>query len=161
MRGIITVILAAFLALGLGACKKEAQEPVPEVIMGTEFRHDADLTVTGQDGKQKAAFEVEIAATEEANMQGLMYRESMARNRGMLFDPEGLSRNPFWMKNTYMPLDIIFIDENSRIMKIAAHTKPFSEDTIDSGGIYRYVLEINAGLSDELGLAIGDKISWQ
>ena len=74
-----------------------------------------------------------------------MYRESMAENQGMLFDPEGASDTAFWMKNTYIPLDIIFIDINKRISYIVENTVPFSEELIEAPAIYRYVLELNAG----------------
>jgi uncharacterized membrane protein (UPF0127 family) len=93
-------------------------------------------------------------------MQGLMYREEMAPDRGMLFDPEGLSDTYFWMKNTYMPLDIIFIDADQRVLNIARDTVPFSTEQIKPDGIYRYVLEINAGLAQKHDIDVGDKIEW-
>ncbi|MGC9362801.1 MAG: DUF192 domain-containing protein, partial [Candidatus Syntrophosphaera sp.] len=107
-----------------------------------------------------ARFDIEIASSEQASMQGLMYRENLDESQAMLFDPEGLANTPFWMKNTYIPLDIIFIDDDNRIMNIVENTRPFSEERIYSDGIYRYVLEINAGLSEKHGLTPGDRIEW-
>ncbi len=160
MRKILIYIIFPLLCVGLSACRKKDSESLPQTQTGTEFRQDALLTVSAPNGTLKATYEVEIAATPKTNMQGLMYRESMAENRGMLFDPQGLSDTSFWMKNTYIPLDIIYIDENNQIMNIASGTKPFSTQSISAGGIYRYVLEINAGQTGKHNIIIGDKIEW-
>ncbi len=160
VRKILIISLALLLCLVLSACKHKEKESVPETMPGTEFRHDATLTVSAPNGSVKARFEVEIAATPEATMQGLMYREEMAPDHGMLFDPEGLSNTYFWMKNTYMPLDIIFIDADQRVLNIARDTVPFSTEQIKPDGIYRYVLEINAGLAQKHDIDVGDKIEW-
>lgn len=160
MKPILLPLLFALLCLALNACQPKGGETTPETIDGTEFRRDAVLHISAPDGTRKASFEVEIAATPQAITQGLMYRESLAANRGMLFDPQGLADTGFWMKNTYIPLDIIFIDENSRVMNIARATKPFSTEHIPPEGIYRYVLEVNAGIADTYNFSIGDKIEW-
>jgi len=153
------------LVLGLSACKREPKSPETDqtaesAIPGTIFRKDGELSILAPDGNLRGSFGIELANTERTITQGLMYRESMASNQAMLFDPQGLSRNPFWMKNTYLPLDILFIDDERRIMHIAENTHPFSEETIQPGGIYRYVLEINAGLAHQLKLNIGDTLTW-
>ncbi len=160
MRKTIILLASALIILSLNACRETKNDTGIEGIPGTRFRRDAILTVSSPDGTPKARFEVEIASTPRAITQGLMYRESMGPNQGMLFDPEGLSDTGFWMKNTYIPLDIIFIDDNNLVMNIARDTKPFSTDLISAGGIYRHVLEINAGQSEKQNLLIGDKIEW-
>lgn len=156
---LLCLLLLATL-MNLSSCRKPEPEPTPQTDAGPVFRHDADLTITAPDGILRASFAVEIAATEQATRQGLMFRESMPADHAMLFDPQGLSRNPFWMKNTYLPLDIIFIDADRKILHIAENTHPFSEDAIEPGGLYRYVLEINAGLAQKQNLTIGDKVTW-
>lgn len=160
LRKLSLLALSALLSLALGACKPKSEEPMPASMPGTEFRRDATLTVSAPDGSLKATFEVEIAATQQAIIQGLMYREEMAPNRGMLFDPDRLSDTYFWMKNTYIPLDIIFIDADQHVLNIARDTVPFSTEQIPPDGVYRYVLEINAGLAQQHHIAIGDKIEW-
>ncbi|MFO8144779.1 MAG: DUF192 domain-containing protein [Candidatus Syntrophosphaera sp.] len=164
-------LIAIFLLFNLIGCVKE-DAPNPDKntresinaekheILETEFRKDGELTIFSSGGDKKAEFAIEIASTEKASMQGLMYRESMEESQAMFFDPQGLANTPFWMKNTYIPLDIIFIDADNTIIHIVENTRPFSEEKIYSNGIYRYVLEINAGLAGKLGLTTGDKIIW-
>jgi uncharacterized membrane protein (UPF0127 family) len=107
-------------------------------------------------------FQVEIADSPAEAQQGLMWRGSMPADRGMLFDMlaahGGVGPQAFWMKNTYIPLDIIYIGEDGRIVSIAKNTQPLSEASIPSGAPARAVLEINAGLSDRLGIAPGDRV---
>lgn len=166
---ILVLLLITLLSIIQAGCQKEAAKNKEsgesaaihkERIPGTQFRKDGELAVVSSGGIPKARFDIEIASSEQASMQGLMYRESMDASQAMLFDPEGLANTPFWMKNTYIPLDIIFIDDDSRIINIVENTRPFSEEQIYSDGIYRYVLEINAGLSGKYGLTPGDKIEW-
>lgn len=87
-----------------------------------------------------------------------MYRRHLATDHGMLFDYDPPVAVGFWMKNTYIPLDIIFIANNGKIIRIAENTIPFSLDHIPSGGRIRGVLEINGGLSAKLGIKVGDKV---
>jgi len=108
-------------------------------------------------------FYVELAETSGEKSQGLMYRENLAENRGMLFifDQEG--PYSFWMKNTLIPLDIIWLDENKEVVFIVKNAQPCKQEicpSIKPDNEAKYVLEINAGLSDKLNLKIGDKVIW-
>jgi uncharacterized protein len=104
-------------------------------------------------------FQVEIADDEPERQRGLMHRERMAEDRGMLFLFPGPPRpQGFWMKNTLIPLDIIYLQPDGRILSIARRTTPLSEAPIPSNGPASAVLEINGGLSDRLGIAPGDQI---
>ena len=103
-------------------------------------------------------FEVELADTDAERSQGLMWRGSMPAGRGMIFSFPRPVPQAFWMKNTYIPLDIIYIGDDGRIVSIAKDTEPLSEAPIPSGGPARGVLEINAGLSDRLGIMPGDRV---
>jgi hypothetical protein len=103
-------------------------------------------------------FEVEIADDPAEQEQGLMWRASLPVHRGMLFDFPGETEHAFWMRNTYVPLDIIFVRADGRIHSIAKNTTPLSEVLVQSGGPVRAVLEINAGLSDVLGITPGDQV---
>ncbi len=104
------------------------------------------------------SFSVELAATGPALDRGLMYRRSLPAGQGMLFDFGSEQRITMWMKNTYLPLDMIFIGVDGRISRIAANTKPLSTSLI-SGGRARYVLEVNAGAARKLGITVGDRVS--
>jgi uncharacterized protein len=103
-------------------------------------------------------FQVEIAADEASREKGLMYRRYMPANRGMLFEFEGEAPVAFWMKNTYIPLDIIFIGRDGAVKRIAANAEPLSEAVIPSGSPAIAVLELNGGVAASIGLSVGDKV---
>jgi uncharacterized membrane protein (UPF0127 family) len=100
---------------------------------------------------------VEMADTERTRELGLMFRDAPPRNEGMLFDFHEPQEVSFWMKNTKVSLDLLFISQDGRIIRIARNATPFSEEPIPSGAPIRGVLEIAAGRSKELGIAEGDK----
>ncbi|MER0238383.1 DUF192 domain-containing protein [Fulvimarina sp. MAC8] len=105
--------------------------------------------------------DAEIADTEEERRTGLMFREEMAEDAGMLFE-FGMTREvSMWMKNTLIPLDMLFIEEDGTILSIARNTKPLSLDVIPSGGPVRYVLELNGGAAKRLGVEPGDKVEHE
>lgn len=103
-------------------------------------------------------FQIEVAATDETREQGLMYRASMPRDHGMLFDFAVTQPVYFWMKNTYIPLDMIFIRADGTVASIARDTTPLSETVVPSGAPVRFVLEVNAGVAAKLGLKAGDHV---
>ena len=116
------------------------------------------LAVLG--GGERHQFTVEVANTIETQRQGLMFRTELGPDEGMVFlypIPQMLG---FWMKNTPLPLDIIFIDENRRIINIAAMTTPYSLESVRSEGPAVAVLEIPGGRAAELGIAPGDSVEW-
>lgn len=101
---------------------------------------------------------VEIADTAQSREMGLMFRDAPSRQEGMLFDFKSPQPVAFWMKNTRVSLDIIFIRSDGRIVRIARKATPFSEAPIPSGEPIVGVLEIAAGRSEELGIAEGDRV---
>lgn len=109
-------------------------------------------------GSGKHSFQIEIADTPTLRSRGLMYRHDLAASKGMLFIWERDVQSPFWMKNTYISLDIIFINKEGVIVDIAKNTTPKSEKMIYSSRPYVYTLEINAGLADRYQIRTGDKI---
>ena len=109
------------------------------------------ITVSG-----KHKFDVEMALTDRQQIQGLMFRRSLPGNAGMLFDYRMPRSITMWMKNTYIPLDMIFIGNDGRVNYIAQRTIPHSEAIITSRG--RAVLEVNGGTSSRLGIVPGDKV---
>jgi uncharacterized membrane protein (UPF0127 family) len=104
-------------------------------------------------------FAVEIAATIEARAQGLMHRTELGPNRGMFFDFGETRLVTMWMRNTPLPLDMLFIQEDGTVSHIAENTTPFSESIVSSNGPVRFVLEVNAGRSRALGITPGAKVT--
>jgi len=105
-------------------------------------------------------FEVEVADTDETRARGLMFRRSLPRFSGMIFVYDRPIRARFWMKNTYIPLDMLFIDPNGVVKKIYRMAEPESLDVIDGGPGIQMILEINGGLSDQLGMNEGSEVRY-
>ena len=104
------------------------------------------------------AFSVEVMRTQAEHARGLMFRRYLPDDRGMLFDfgkPEVVQ---MWMKNTYIPLDMVFIGRDGRVVSIAAGAEPFSERTISSGAPVTGVVELNAGAAAKMDLKVGDEV---
>ena len=104
-------------------------------------------------------FSVEIAKTEQERATGLMYRKELAEGRGMLFDFSPEQQVSMWMKNTFIPLDMIFIRSDGRILRIAENTEPHSEKIISSGGLAKGVLEVIGGTARKYGIQAGDRVA--
>lgn len=128
--------------------------------VGGASAQNADRTpLTIETGSGARTLQVELAETPEERSTGLMYRRSLEPDHGMLFDFGGDRPISMWMKNTYIPLDMIFIGGDRRVKHIARQATPLSERTIQSPVPARYVLEVKGGRSAELGIAPGDVVS--
>jgi uncharacterized membrane protein (UPF0127 family) len=138
--------VAALLALAAPGAKSAAAEIQLEAL------------VIASDS-QKHHFRVEIADEPHEQSRGLMYRQSLPEDGGMLFDFHQERPASFWMRNTYIPLDMLFIKADGTIESIAERTTPLSERSVPSKGAVRFVLEINGGLSQKLGIEAGDRVS--
>ncbi len=103
------------------------------------------------------AFSVEVMRTDAERAKGLMYRRFMPADRGMLFDFKVEQPVMMWMKNTYLPLDMVFMSRDGTVVNIAENTEPLSERIIASGAPTYAVLELNAGVARSIGLKAGDK----
>lgn len=119
----------------------------------------APLTIETKRGPR--TFRVEIARTGEEQARGLMFRTSLPDRGGMIFPMAPPRPATFWMKNTPLPLDIIFIRADGTIARIAARTTPYSLDLIESGEPVAAVLEIIGGGAEAAGIAEGDKVIWE
>lgn len=106
----------------------------------------------------RAQFSIELADDAGERAQGLMFRETMPKSAGMLFVYEAPQRAVFWMKNTLLPLDMIFADAAGRVTRVHSGAVPLDETPIDGGPGVQYVLEINAGLAAGLGIAPGAEL---
>lgn len=105
------------------------------------------------------AFSVEIAQNDAERAKGLMYRKELPEGQGMLFDFLHEQEVGFWMENTYISLDMIFIRADGRILRIVENTEPLSTRIVPSGGPVRGVLEVIAGTARKLGIAPGDRVA--
>jgi uncharacterized membrane protein (UPF0127 family) len=119
------------------------------------FDHDR-LAIEGAAGRFE--FQVEVASTPDQRAYGLMFRESLDDDRGMLFDFGRPQPVAMWMRNTYIPLDMLFIRANGQIGRIVPHAQPLSDRTLESGEPVRAVLELRGGVTAELGIEPGDRI---
>jgi uncharacterized protein len=111
-------------------------------------------------GDQRLSFRVELADTPEAQARGLMYRTEMGDFEGMLFPSVIPEPRSFWMKNTPLSLDIIFVGADGRILNIASNTLPYSLEPVSSQGPASAVLELRAGRAAQLGIVPGDKVEY-
>lgn len=109
-------------------------------------------------GEAPTTFTVEIADTPERQAQGLMFRPHLPREAGMLFIMDPPRPANFWMRNTMISLDLLFVEPDGRVQNIAARAVPFSEERLSSHDKVRAVLEINGGLAEELGIAPGTQL---
>jgi len=152
------IILLVF-AIILVSCKTESKQALKTETIS--FTKEGELAVLSSETDSiKANFDIEIAETEYETQTGLMYRKSMKEDRGMLFIQPTESLQYFYMKNTEIPLDIIYINSGMKIVSFQKNAEPFNENTLPSNAPAKYVFEINAGLSDQLGLQVGDSISF-
>jgi len=117
---------------------------------------DTVLELRGPWGQ--AQFTVEIVDTPETRAQGLMFRESLGRWAGMLFVYEEPGRAVFWMRNTLIPLDMIFVDPAGNVTHVHRDAVPLDETPIDGGDGVLYVLEVNAGVTERLGIGPGSQM---
>jgi uncharacterized membrane protein (UPF0127 family) len=116
------------------------------------------LSVTTATGVHR--FKVEVAATFEEQEKGLMFRTAMGADEGMIFPMDPPRRTAFWMRNTVIGLDIIFIGADHRVLNVATNALPYDETPLPSAGNAAGVLELNAGRAAQIGLKPGDKVAW-
>ena len=127
------------------------------VVTAAQAGGEAKIEITSKTGVH--AFAVELANNDDERSRGLMFRKELPEGRGMLFDFQKDQPVEFWMHNTFISLDMIFITGDGRILRIAEKTEPFSDRLIPSGGPVRAVLEVIAGTARKDGLAPGDRIT--
>ncbi len=139
-----------------------APAPGPAAVPEPPFIKEGELAILDPGGKRVLQkFDIEIAEIPDERQQGLMYRKSMSDKEGMLFLFEYPEPQSFWMHNTYISLDIIYLNEKLEVVSIQKNAKPQSDKPLPSGKPAQYVLEINGGLSDKLGIKPGMKVAWQ
>lgn len=156
--------IIAFITLGAfcfctTSCKTDKNKTIKPLVIA--FKKEGELTLRkATNDAIITTLDIEIADDDYQTQTGLMYRTSMEENQGMLFVFPEATYHSFYMKNTQIPLDIIFIDSNKSIINIQKNAKPFDETSLPSEAPAKYVLEINAGLSDQWQLKTGDTIDY-
>jgi len=159
-------MLSALAAVALTACSTQvASEPARSESVAVDAVHPVSglrvipLKVTSK-GKAHG-FAVELADSPQEQSRGLMFRTELGPDEGMLFLSHPAGVRSFWMKNTPLSLDIIFIGTDGRILNIAAETQPYSLQSLYSDGIAGAVLELPGGRAAELGIGPGDKVEYK
>jgi uncharacterized membrane protein (UPF0127 family) len=144
-----------FSILGALAASQAAAQPGvdrPQPKLPTER-----LVIVTRDGTRHD-FEVEMAVSPDHQMIGLMFRTEVAPNEGMLFDWGAPRESSMWMRNTLVPLDMLFIAADGRVHRIAERTTPHSLAPIDSRGPVRATLELRGGVTERLNIRVGDRV---
>jgi uncharacterized membrane protein (UPF0127 family) len=155
----LLVCVLAFIAFTPG-CRAEPQRPSAEATPGVSPAGLEVVPLLIRSGEHRHQFLVEVARTPEQQARGLMYRPTLGPDEGMVFPFEPPRPASFWMKNTMIPLDMLFIRADGTIARIAANTVPYSLDAVEVGEPVAAVLEIAGGRSATLAIEAGDRVSW-
>jgi uncharacterized membrane protein (UPF0127 family) len=140
----LLAILAQLIGLGCQTCATLSQKS----------RHSIDFILP----KSREKFSIEVADSAAKRERGLMYRKSLAQKSGMLFIFDKSSHHVFWMKNTFIPLDLIFIDDDFFVVGVIENTVPLSLSRLSIAKSSRYVLELNASTARLAGIKVGQKV---
>jgi uncharacterized membrane protein (UPF0127 family) len=142
-RAPITFVLLAALLVIAAACERGPR-----------------VAIVAPDGSTLTTVKIELADTPQKQEMGLMYRDALAGDAGMLFVFAEPSHQVFWMKNTRIPLDLLFADSQQRVIGIVANAEPYSEARIGVPGDSQYVLEVNGGFCQQRGVKAGDRLDF-
>lgn len=151
--------LGALIALGvLAGCAGDSEPTVPQDIA---FRGDGVLDFLRPDSTVITRIAIEIADTDSSQIRGLMDRRTLPERGGMLFYYETEEARSFWMRSTPLPLDIMFIGTDGRIVNVVPRTVPYSDERINSDGPVQHVLEVRAGFTERHGIGPGTIVHWR
>lgn len=149
---LIATVVLSVVAGACGADESSTQDP--------SFETEGELTFYYPGGDTVRTIAVDIAETETERQRGLMRQRSLGYDRGMLFIFEEVDTGGMWMKNTPLPLDILFVAPDSQIINIARRTTPFSEETIEPDAPKKFVVEVRGGFADRFGLTDSARVHW-
>jgi uncharacterized membrane protein (UPF0127 family) len=151
----------ALVCCGCGAERRPDPMPSSPVIAHRPAPELASARVVlDLEGREPVEVRVEVARTDSERRRGLMWRRHLARSSGMLFVFERQERQVFWMRNTFVPLDLIFIDAAHRVVGVVERATPLTEDDRAVGAASQYVLEVHAGFAEEHGLSLGTPVRF-
>ena len=158
--GIIMLVIAIPIAIGLILFSMPPKSP--QKPSGPQFTKEGVLSFVDQEtGTNIRTIDIEVKDNDYERAEGMMWRKSMEDTQGMLFIMEGLEPRSFWMRNTYIPLDIIFVDENNAIVNIRENAPPQTLDPQTSTGPAKYVVEVIGGFCAQFGISAGDRIDFK
>jgi uncharacterized membrane protein (UPF0127 family) len=167
MTGSLTaLLLATALLTGAAACSPVAASDSPGAGASageTRIHPESGLAViplTVKTASGAHVFQVEVAASEREQARGLMFRKAMGADEGMIFPMNPPRATAFWMRNTVIGLDLVFIGADHKVLNIAANAVPYDETQLPSAGEAAGVLELNAGRAAQVGLKPGDTVTW-
>ncbi len=161
MKILFKYSIAFLVILSVLNCKEDQPIKSKDKVV-VSFKKEGVLKLKKADSDSIIkTLDIEIADNDYETQTGLMYRTKLETNHGMLFIFPNVQIRSFYMKNTKIPLDIIYINGNKTIVSFQKNAKPFDETSLPSDSPSKYVLEINGGLSDAWQLAIGDRISFE
>lgn len=149
---LLLIIAAAVIYYSL----TEEEESIP----GYSFKKEGELKFVKQTGELIKQIDLEVADTEYDRALGLMFRKTMTENQGMLFVFPYEQFQSFWMRNTYISLDMLFVNAEKEIVTIHKNTQILSDKSYPSSKPAKYVVEVIAGFCDSYGVEVGDKVSW-
>ena len=154
---LVVIAIVAFFMVG----NKKSNQAFTSQDTAPSFKKEGELIFLNKVGSDTlAVIEIEIADTDQKTSQGLMYRSSMSENAGMLFFMDSERIQGFWMKNTYIPLDMIFVNSEKEIVTIHANTTPMLESSYHSTKPALYVVEVNAGFCHKNNIHEQDRIDF-
>jgi len=163
--GILLVAFVAYFVLSNLLLTKAPANPELETALkgktAYSFTKEGELSFTSKEGNLITQIDVEIADDNEQRATGMMFRDSMEETQGMFFIFDFEVPQSFWMLNTILPLDIIYVNSKLEIVKIIKNAKPFDETSLPSIKPAQFVVEVNAGYCDKHGIKEGDKIVWR
>ncbi|HET8963429.1 MAG TPA: DUF192 domain-containing protein [Chitinophagales bacterium] len=159
----IPILSAVIIVFFMAGCKEKDPDKHNGIRSDTNFtfKKEGEVIFNKADSAVIKKIDVEIAENEAERQQGLMNRPWMEETQGMIFIFEDNKPLSFWMRNTIIPLDIMFVDADFRIVNIAENTQPFSEKGIPSKGNAKYVVEVVAGFSEKYNVQAGDFINFR
>lgn len=134
---------------------------VPPPAAEPQFLHEGNLVFFDDNRDTLAFIAVEVVADDDRRMRGLMYRSKMENNQGMLFIFDEEEPQSFWMRNTKISLDIIYVNTQKEVVSIVKGTKPYSDTPVPSQKPAMYVVEVNAGFTDRKGISEGTKVEFE
>ena len=157
----LSLALICGVTLSILSCKKETPTTSKDKVV-VKFKKEGTLQLKkAKSDSIIQTLDIEIADNAYETQTGLMYRSQLGQNQGMLFIFPDMQMRSFYMKNTKIPLDIIYINDQMEIVSFQKNAKPFDETSLPSSAPAKYVLEINAGLSDTWQLEENDKIEFK
>ena len=158
MRSAALLVLSTLVPLLLLGCADESGQSEKEDLRS--FRDEGTLAFVQPNGDTLRTITIDVADSDAERRRGLMRQRSLGYDRGMLFVFDTVDRGSMWMKNTPLPLDIIFVAPDSQVINIARRTTPLSEEKITPAAPRKYVVEVRAGFADRFGLTDSTHVRW-